>query len=82
MDRPFYPPRLIPGEWLVRPCTPHSFQTLKVHKPRGIRQAKRVPEEDDYGFETRSSPDSLAATRRDFTFYVADPIGSIRGSRR
>src|SRR5262249_44116876 len=27
--------------------------------------------------ETRSFPNSLAATRRGFTFYVADPIGSI-----
>jgi len=30
------------------------------------------------GFETRSFPNSLAAARRDFTFYVVDPIGSIR----
>jgi len=29
------------------------------------------------GFETRSFPDSLAATHRGFTFYVADPISSI-----
>ena len=28
--------------------------------------------------ETRSFPDSLAATPRDFTFYVAYPISSIR----
>ena len=34
---------------------------------------------DDHGFETRSFPDSLAATHRGFTFYVADPISSIHG---
>jgi hypothetical protein len=28
----------------------------------------------NHGFETRSFPDSLAATHRGFTFYVADPI--------
>jgi hypothetical protein len=28
-------------------------------------------------FETRSLPRSLAATRRGFTFYVADPLSSI-----
>jgi hypothetical protein len=28
-------------------------------------------------FETRSLPRSLAAARRGFTFYVADPISSI-----
>jgi len=29
------------------------------------------------GFETRSAPASLAAARRGFAFYVADPISSI-----
>jgi hypothetical protein len=29
------------------------------------------------GIETRSFPKSLAATRRGFSFYVADPISSI-----
>ena len=33
----------------------------------------------NYGFETRSFPNSLAATLRDFAFYVADPISSIHG---
>ena len=28
-------------------------------------------------FETRSLPRSLAATRRGFAFYVADPLSSI-----
>jgi hypothetical protein len=28
-------------------------------------------------FETRSYPNSLAATHRGFTFYLADPISSI-----
>jgi hypothetical protein len=28
-------------------------------------------------FETRSHPCSLAATRRGFAFYVADPVSSI-----
>jgi hypothetical protein len=28
-------------------------------------------------FETRSLPRSLAAARRGFTFYVADPLSSI-----
>src|SRR5437867_6632841 len=41
-----------------------SFQdTIRLHKFREI--------------ETRSSPDSLAAAHRGFTFYVADPISSI-----
>ena len=30
--------------------------------------------------ETRSRPRLLAATRRGFTFYVADPVSSIRFS--
>ena len=29
--------------------------------------------------ETRSRPHLLAATRHGFTFYVADPVSSIRG---
>src|SRR6266480_2431291 len=33
----------------------------------------------DRGFETRSFPNSLAATLRGFTFYLAVPINSIRG---
>src|SRR5262245_25727158 len=33
----------------------------------------------DRGFETRVFPNSLAATHRGFTFYVADPISSIHG---
>ena len=32
-----------------------------------------------HGFETRSLPNSLAATRRGFTFYLADPVSSIHG---
>jgi hypothetical protein len=39
-------------------------------------------EADDYGFETRSLPHSLAAARRGFTFYVAAPFISIRGWHR
>ena len=35
----------------------------------------------DQGFEPRSLPRSLAAARRRFTFYVADPVSSIRGLR-
>jgi hypothetical protein len=31
----------------------------------------------NHGFETRSLPPSLAATRRGFAFYVADPLSSI-----
>jgi hypothetical protein len=31
----------------------------------------------NHGFETRSLPRSLAATRRGFAFYVADPLSSI-----
>jgi len=31
----------------------------------------------NHGFETRSFPNSLAATLRGFTFYLADPISSI-----
>ena len=31
-------------------------------------------------FETRSLPRSLAATRRGFAFYVADPLSSIHKS--
>jgi hypothetical protein len=34
---------------------------------------------DNHGFETRSFPNSLAATHRGFTFYLADPVSSIRG---
>ena len=30
-------------------------------------------------FETRSLPNSLAASPRGFAFYIADPITSIRG---
>jgi len=33
----------------------------------------------NHGFETRSFPNSLAATLRGFTFYLAVPISSIRG---
>jgi len=33
----------------------------------------------NHGFETRSFPNSLAATLRGFTFYLADPISSIHG---
>jgi hypothetical protein len=33
----------------------------------------------NHGFETRSFPNSLAATHRGFTFYLADPISSIHG---
>ena len=33
-------------------------------------------------FETRSFPNSLAATRRGLTFYVADPVSFIRRLRR
>jgi len=29
------------------------------------------------GFETRSLPSSLAATRRGFTFYLAGPASSV-----
>jgi hypothetical protein len=39
MDRVFYLPRSVRADWAVRPCIPRSFQTLKVHKLRGIRQA-------------------------------------------
>jgi hypothetical protein len=31
----------------------------------------------NHGFETRSFPNSLAATHRGFTFYLADPISSV-----
>src|SRR5262245_8537265 len=40
-----------------------SKDTITLHRLREI--------------ETRSSPDSLAAAHRGFTFYVADPISSI-----
>jgi hypothetical protein len=38
----------------------------------------RIMESADVEFETRSLPNLLVATPRDFTFYVADPISSIR----
>ena len=38
MDTAFYRPRLVRAGWQVRPCTPRSFQSLKIHKTRGIRQ--------------------------------------------
>jgi len=34
---------------------------------------------NNHGFETRSSPDSLAACPRGFAFYLADPVGSVHG---
>ncbi len=34
---------------------------------------------EDREFETRSFPNSLAATLRGFAFYLALPISSIRG---
>src|SRR5712671_4935930 len=40
-----------------------SWDTIQLHRLHEI--------------ETRSSPDSLAAARRGFGFYVADAIGSI-----
>ena len=44
--------------------------------PRGLLQGERG---DDFGheFETRSLPRWLAATRRGFAFYVADPVTSV-----
>jgi hypothetical protein len=32
---------------------------------------------NNHGIEIRSSPDSLAACRRGFAFYLADPVGSV-----
>ena len=43
------------------------------------RQQVSNPKQSDHGFETRSSPASLAVTRSGFTFYVTNPIGSIHG---
>ena len=40
-----------------------------------------IPNEN-HRFETRSFPGSLAATRRGFAFYLADPIGSVHGLHR
>jgi hypothetical protein len=51
-----------------------------LHLPfYGICEPKFGENLNNHGFETRSSPDSLAACPGGFAFYLADPVGSIRG---
>jgi hypothetical protein len=66
-----------------------NFLGIELRAPRKIIRAgdhsfgekwdaaQRCSTKQNGGLETHSFPTSLAATRRSFTFYVADPISSI-----
>jgi hypothetical protein len=57
-----------------------SSSFSKISRPK-LEKSEKIFRNDHglRGFETRSLPNSLAATRRGFTFYLAAPGSSIHG---